>query len=105
MGFKSFITNGWNSFTNKLQQGITGAKNVAVNAGRAVKQGVIGAKNFVVNNKEAISGGLSAMAPFIGAINPALGTAAAIGSKVLDAIPNGNVKTKLENVKRRCRKW
>ena len=29
MGFKNFITNGWNRLKNDVQQGLSGAKNIA----------------------------------------------------------------------------
>ena len=95
MGFKSFISNGWNKLKNGINQGISGAKSAVSKVWDKTKQGLTSAKNFVVNNRQLIGGALQAVSPFVSAMNPVVGSALAAGGTFLKDIPSGNVKEKL----------
>ena len=95
MGFKSFISSGWNKLKSGINQGISGAKNTATKVWDKTKQGITNAKNFVSNNRQTIGGALQAVSPFVSAINPVVGGALAAGGSFLKNIPSGNVKEKL----------
>ena len=95
MGFKSFISNGWNKLKNGINQGISGAKSAVSKVWDKTKQGITSAKNFVVNNRQLIGGALQAVSPFVAAMNPVVGSALAAGGTFLKDIPSGNVKEKL----------
>lgn len=98
MGFKSFITSGWNRLKNDVHQGILGAKNAAHHVWSATKKGLIGAKNFAVNHPKAIGTALHALTPFATAFNPALGALTATGANILSNMPKGTVTEKLEKI-------
>ena len=95
MGFKNFITRGWNRFKNDIHQGLIGAKNMAHRVWNATKKGLIGAKNFAVNNPKAVGFALHALAPFATAFNPALGAATTVGANIFSNMPKGTVKDKI----------
>ena len=90
MGFKNFITNGWNRLKSDVQQGITGAKNVA--------HRVIGAKNFAMNNPRAVGTVLHAISPFATAFNPTLGALTTAGANIFSHMPKGSVTDKLVKI-------
>ena len=98
MGFKSFITGGWNRLKSDIHQGLIGAKNAAHHIWSATKKGLIGAKNFAVNHPKAVGMALHALTPFATAFNPALGALTATGANVLSNLPKGNVTNKLEKL-------
>ncbi len=54
MGFKRFITSGWNRLKSDIHQGLIGAKNAAHHIWSATKKGLIGAKNYAMNNPKAV---------------------------------------------------
>lgn len=98
MGFKSFITSGWNRLKSDVHQGLIGAKNAAHRVWNATKKGLIGAKNFAVNNPKAVGFALHALIPFATAFNPALGAATSVGASIFNNMPKGTVKDKLEKI-------
>ena len=98
MGFKSFISNGWNKLKSGLHQGLIGAKNVATKVWDVTKKGLIGAKNFVVNNPELVGTLLHAITPFATAFNPALGAITSTGASIFNNMPKGPVKDKIEKI-------
>ena len=98
MGFKSFITSGWNRLKSDIHQGLTGAKNAAHHIWSATKKGLIGAKNFAVNHPKAVGMALHALTPFASAFNPALGALTATGANIFNNMPKGNVTNKLEKI-------
>ena len=98
MGFKSFITSGWNRLKNDVHQGLIGAKNVAHRVWNATKKGLIGAKNFAMNNPKAVGTFLHAVTPFATAINPALGAITSTGASIFTNMPKGSVKDKLVKI-------
>ena len=98
MGFKSFITSGWNRLKSDVHQGIIGAKNVAHRVWNATKKGLIGAKNFAVNNPKAVGTMLHAITPFATAFNPALGAITSTGASIFSNMPKGTVKDKLVKI-------
>ena len=83
---------------DKVSQGIQGAKRFGGNVFETAKQGLTKAKDFVYDHREAIGGALNAAAPFIGAINPALGIAASTGGSFLQKLKPGPVKDKLSKL-------
>ncbi len=98
MGFKSFITSGWNRLKSDVHQGLIGAKNAAHRVWNATKKGLIGAKNFAVNNPKAVGLALHALTPFATAFNPALGAVTATGATIFNNMPKGTMKEKLEKI-------
>lgn len=98
MGFKSFITSGWNRFKSDVHQGLIGAKNAAHSVWNATKKGLIGAKNFAVNHPKAVGLALHALTPFATAFNPALGALTATGANIFSNMPSGTVSQKLEKI-------
>ena len=98
MGFKTFITNGWNRLKSDVHQGLIGAKNVAHRVWNVTKKGLIGAKNFAMNNPQAIGTFLHAVTPFATAINPALGAVTSTGASIFNNMPKGSVKDKLVKI-------
>ena len=98
MGFKSFITSGWNRLKSDVHQGLIGAKNVAHKVWNATKRGLIGAKNYAVNNPQAVGTMLHAISPFAAAFNPALGDIISAGASIFSNLPKGTVKDKLEKI-------
>ncbi|KAK8895932.1 hypothetical protein M9Y10_013818 [Tritrichomonas musculus] len=98
MGFKNFITNGWNRLKSDVQQGITGAKNVAHRVWNATKKGLIGAKNFAMNNPPAVGTVLHAISPFATAFNPTLGALTTAGANIFSHMPKGSVTDKLVKI-------
>lgn len=94
MGFKNFITSGW----NKVHQGLIGAKNIAHKVWSATKTGLIGAKNFDMNNPKAVGTILHAITPFATAFNPALGAITSTGASIFSNMPKGTIKDKLEKI-------
>ena len=98
MGFKSFITSGWNRLKSDVHQGLIGAKNVAHSVWNATKKGLIGAKNFAMNNPKAVGTFLHAVTPFATAINPALGAITSTGASIFSNMPKGSVKDKLVKI-------
>ena len=98
MGFKSFITSGWNRLKSDVHQGIIGAKNVAHRVWNATKKGLIGAKNFAVNNPKAVGTMLHAITPFATAFNPTLGAITSTGANIFSHMPKGTIKDKLEKI-------
>lgn len=98
MGFKSFITSGWNRLKSDIHQGLTGAKNAAHHIWSATKKGLIGAKNFAVNHPKAVGMALHALTPFASAFNPALGALTATGANILNNMPKGSITNKLEKI-------
>ena len=98
MGFKSFITSGWNRLKSDVHQGLIGAKNAAHRVWNATKKGLIGAKNFAINNPKAVGFALRALTPFATAFNPTLGAATSIGASIFSNMPKGTVKEKLEKI-------
>ena len=95
MGFKNFITSGWNRLKNDIHQGLIGAKNVGRRIWNATKTGLIGAKNFAMNNPQAVGTVLHALTPFATAFNPALGAITSTGASIFSNMPKGSVKDKL----------
>ena len=98
MGFKNFITSGWNRLKSDVHQGLIGAKNAAHRVWNATKKGLIGAKNFAVNNPKAIGTVLHALTPFAASINPALGAITSTGASIFSNMPKGSIKDKLEKI-------
>ena len=98
MGFKSFITSGWNRLKSDVHQGLIGAKNAAHRVWNATKKGLIGAKNFAVNNPKAVGLALHALTPFATAFNPALGAVTSVGANIFSHMPKGTMKEKLEKI-------
>ena len=98
MGFKNFITSGWNRLKNDVHQGLIGAKNVAHRVWNATKKGLIGAKNYAMNNPKAIGRVLHAITPFARAFNPALGAITSTGANIFSHMPKGSVTDKLEKI-------
>lgn len=98
MGFKSFITSGWNRLKNDVHQGLIGAKNAANHLWSATKKGLIGAKNFAMNNPKMVGTLLHAITPFATAFNPALGAITSTGASIFSNMPKGSVKDKLEQI-------
>ena len=98
MGFKSFITSGWNRLKSDVHQGLIGAKNVAHRVWNATKKGLIGAKNYAMNNPHAVGTFLHAVTPFATAINPALGAITSTGASIFNNMPKGSVKDKLVKI-------
>ncbi len=86
---------------DKISQGIQGAKRFAGNVWNTAKQGLTQAKDFVVNNRETIGGALKAISPFVSAIHPVLGIAAAKGGSFLQNLKPGPVKDKLTTLARK----
>ena len=98
MGFKSFITSGWNRLKSDVHQGLIGAKNVAHRVWNATKKGLIGAKNYAINNPKAIGTVLHAITPFATAFNPALGAITSTGANIFSHMPKGSVTDKLVKI-------
>ena len=98
MGFKNFITSGWNRLKSDVHQGLIAAKNAAHHIWSATKKGLIGAKNFAVNHPKAVGMALHALTPFASAFNPALGALTATGANIFNNMPKGNVTNKLEKI-------
>lgn len=98
MGFKSFITSGWNRLKSDVHQGLIGAKNVAHRVWNATKKGLIGAKNFAMNNPKAVGTMLHAITPFATAFNPALGAITSTGASIFSNMPKGSIKDKLVKI-------
>lgn len=98
MGFKHFITSGWNRLKSDVHQGLIAAKNVAHHVWDATKKGLIGAKNFAVNNPKAVGTILHAITPFATAFNPALGAITSAGASIFNNMPKGTIKDKLEKI-------
>ena len=98
MGFKSFITSGWNRLKSDVHQGLIGAKNAAHRVWNATKKGLIGAKNFAMNNPKAIGTMLHAITPFATAFNPTLGAITSAGANIFSHMPKGSVKDKLVKI-------
>ena len=98
MGFKSFITSGWNRLKSDVHQGLIGAKNAAHHVWNATKKGLIGAKNFAVNHPKAVGMALHALTPFATAFNPALGALTATGANIFSNMPKGTITDKLEKI-------
>lgn len=98
MGFKSFITSGWNRFKNDVHQGLIGAKNAAHHVWNATKKGLIGAKNYAMNHPKTVGTLLHAITPFATAFNPALGAVTSVGASIFSNMPKGSVKNKLEQL-------
>ena len=98
MGFKNFITSGWNRLKNDVHQGLIGAKNAVHRVWNATKKGLISAKNFAVNNPKAVGTMLHAITPFATAFNPALGSITSAGASIFSNMPKGTIKDKLEKI-------
>ena len=93
MGFKSFITSGWNRLKSDVHQGLIGAKNVAHRVWNATKKGLIGAKNYAIGTV------LHAITPFATAFNPALGAITSTGANIFSHMPKGSVTDKLMKIR------
>ena len=63
-----------------------------------LSQGLLKAKDFVYNNRKQIGGALKAASPYIGAINPTLGTIASKSGSFLSNLKPGPVKDKLSKL-------
>lgn len=98
MGFKSFITNGWNRLKNDVHQGLIGAKNVAHRVWSATKKGLIGAKNYAMSNPKAVGTMLHAITPFATAFNPTLGAITSAGANIFSHMPKGSVTDKIVKI-------
>ena len=98
MGFKSFITSGWNRLKSDVHQGLIGAKNAAHRVWNATKKGLIGAKNFAMNNPKAVGTILHTITQFATAFNPTLGAITSTGANIFSHMPKGSVKDKLEKI-------
>lgn len=98
MGFKSFITSGWNRLKSDIHQGLTGAKNAAHHIWSATKKGLIGAKNYAMNNPKAVGNILHAITPFATAFNPTLGAITTAGANIFSHMPKGSVTDKLVKI-------
>ncbi|KAK8890247.1 hypothetical protein M9Y10_035019 [Tritrichomonas musculus] len=98
MGFKNFITSGWNRLKNDVHQGLIGAKNVAHRVLNATKKGLIGDKNYAMNNPKAIGTVFHSITPFATAFNPALGAITSTGANIFSHMPKGSVTDKLVKI-------